>query len=80
MSERSLILDTVQQYRNEGVIDRNKLEWGRWALSIPHEDFAILCRINPDLNSRDAATRTAAMKKFIASPESLPYRVMERAG
>jgi hypothetical protein len=80
MSERSLILDTLQSFRNEGVIDRNKLERGRWALSIPNEDWYKLIKINPDLNSRDPATRTAAMTKFINSPESMPYRVMERAG
>lgn len=75
MSNRSLVLDAVQSIRNEGVIDRNKLEWGRWALSIPHEDWAVLTRINPALISKDAKERSNAMLKFINSPESMPYRV-----
>lgn len=48
-----------------------------WALSIPEPDYAILCKILPDLVSRDHWTRNQAMKKFIESPASLPYRVRD---
>ncbi len=41
-------------------------------------DYYSLIRANPDLVSKDAKTRTNAMMKFIASPESLPYRVREK--
>jgi hypothetical protein len=52
--------------------------WGRWALSIPEDDWARLIVANPDLNSKDSTTKTRAMMKFINSPFSLPYRVTDK--
>lgn len=52
--------------------------FGRLALQIPMADYYRLIRANPDLASKDAKTRTNAMLKFIASPESIPYRVRDK--
>jgi len=51
---------------------------GRLALSIPPGHYMALIRANPDLNSPDAKVQTAAWRRFIASPESLPYRVRDK--
>ena len=59
-----------------GVRDRDGL--GRLALTIPPGDYQALRRANPDLASSDAKVRTAAWKKFMRSPESLPYRVRDK--
>ena len=52
--------------------------FGRLALQIPIEDYRRLVAANPDLASRDAKVKTNAMLKFIASPESMPYRVRDK--
>ena len=54
-----------------------ELEAFQWELSIPEPDYAIICRILPDLVSSDHWTRNQAMKKFIEGPASVPYRVRE---
>jgi len=43
-------------------------------LSIPEFDYQFIRARYPDLTSPDAGIRTAAWKKFAASPESEPYR------
>jgi hypothetical protein len=74
---RPLILDTLQKMRTAApMADRPGL--GRWALSVPEEDHLALCLKYPDLASVDAGIRSAAWGRFIASSESLPYRVRER--
>ena len=71
---RNLILERNQELRkNPDAI--KKLQAMGWALSIPEADYYALRARNPDLASDCAQTRTAAWKKFIASDESLPYRV-----
>lgn len=74
---RSLILDQAQRLRNEPEALR-PLSFGVWALTIPFEDLENLEAANPELKSTDKETRRRAWRKFIASPESLPYRVKER--
>jgi hypothetical protein len=49
--------------------------WGRHFMRIPEDDWAALCRINPDLNSKDPKVSSAAMLEFEKSDASLPYRV-----
>ena len=51
------------------------LSWGRWALSIPQLDHYYLCKKYPDLASPDKQIRERALAKFMASPESAPYKV-----
>ena len=69
------MLETNRQLRREGL---NDLSFGRWALSIPEIDYKKLVLANPALKSQDAVERTLAWKSFMASPESVPYRVNER--
>src|SRR6478736_2171511 len=49
--------------------------WGRHFMRIPESDWHALCRINPDLNSRDPKVSSAAMLEFERSDASIPYRV-----
>jgi len=51
---------------------------GRWALSVPMEDWLGLRRKYPDLQSKDPATRSKAWERFIQSDESKPYRTREK--
>jgi len=55
-----------------------KLEWGKFALSIPPNDYHKLLATIPELKCWDKDIRTKAWKKFIASDASRPYRVYER--
>ena len=73
--QRDPILETNRQLRREGLKD---LSFGRWALSIPEIDYKKLVKANPALKSLDTVERTLAWKRFMASPESVPYRVNER--
>ncbi len=74
-TRRDQVLETNRQLRREGLKD---LSFGRWALSIPEIDYKALTRRNPALKSQDAVERTLAWKAFMASPDSIPYRVNER--
>lgn len=49
--------------------------WGYLALQIPRQDLAVIRLRYPDLRSPDREIRNRAMAKFMASPESAPYRV-----
>ena len=51
---------------------------GRWMLSIPFEDYLALQVKYPELASPDGQIKTRAYKRFMASPESKPYRLRER--
>lgn len=74
---RPLILDTLAEMRKaEPMADRQGL--GRWALSIPFEDWVRLREKYPELATNDPATRTRFYRRFIASEESRPFRVRER--
>lgn len=75
--ERPLILDTLAELRKAGPM-RDIPGFGRWALSIPLEDMLALRIKYPDLASSDPFTKTRAYRRFIASDESIPYRVRER--
>jgi hypothetical protein len=75
--ERPLILDTVQRVRlSGGVDDREGL--GRWALSIPFEDWIALREKYPELASNDPKIKSRAYLRFMRSPESLPYKMREK--
>jgi hypothetical protein len=74
---RPLILDTVARVRADGgIADREGL--GRWALSIPFEDYIALRDKYPELASTDPKIKSRAYRRFMRSPESLPYRVREK--
>lgn len=74
---RADILGTVAGIRRElQPVDHEGL--GRWALSVPYEDWLSLRRRYPDLQAKDGEIRSKAWLVFIRSPESLPYRLHER--
>jgi len=73
---RNALLGGIQTLRQDRLA--KGFRWGRPELEIPAIDLHFLTKANPDLASRDATTKTKAWKKFIASPESLPYRVRAR--
>lgn len=73
---RLMILMTLQEMRKaEPMSDREGL--GRWALSIPFEDWMRLRREIPELASTDAGIKRRAYLRFMASRQSVPYRVRE---
>lgn len=73
---RRSLLDTVQAIRNDRRA--RTLPWGRAELEIPEVDLHFLKKANPDLDSRDGEIKRRAWRKFLGSPESLPYRTRGR--
>jgi hypothetical protein len=74
---RPLILDTVARVRAAGgITDREAL--GRWALSIPFEDWLAIRAKYPELASNDPKIKSRAYLRFMRSPESLPYKMREK--
>jgi hypothetical protein len=74
---RDLVLQRNQELRKNPDALR-KLEAMAWALSIPEVDYYHLRNKYPELKSPDALVRSLAWKAFIASAESVPYRVRDR--
>lgn len=74
---RDLILQRNQELRKNPDAIR-KLESMGWELSIPEADYYNLRKKYPDLASPDGMVRTLAWKSFLASAESVPYRVRDR--
>jgi hypothetical protein len=74
---RTPILESVAALRNEGGANDTE-GLGRWALSIPFEDWLRLREKYPELASKDAKTKSRAYLRFMRSPESEPFRVRER--
>jgi len=75
--DRSRILDANAELRKNPEALRDLSFMGD-RLAIPKLDYLRLQRIMPELNAKDAATRTAAWKKFYASSAADPYRVKHR--
>lgn len=69
-NDDAVLRENAELRKNRDAL-RN-LDWGVWALSIPAGDWARLVRVNPEIQT------DAGMRKFIASAESLPYRVREK--
>jgi hypothetical protein len=74
-ADRAAHLKRLSDMRSGREAQPNDLEFGRCLLSIPELDYAVLLHRFPDLNSRDAETKTRAWKKFARDPASLPYRI-----
>lgn len=70
---RDLILERNRAVRNEGVMKQR--EGLRVAMTIPWLDYWQLVKANPALKSHDKDEKRLAWTKFLASPESEPYRV-----
>lgn len=74
---REGVLEAVRATRHEHpVADRPGL--GRWGLSVPFEDWLRLRDKYPDLASVDARIKSRAWLRFMASDESVPYRMRDR--
>jgi len=71
---RQLILDRNATLRQIPGAVRD-LSFGRLALTIPLEDLETIRDKYPDLRSKDPEIKRRAWHAFIASSESLPYRV-----
>jgi len=71
-TNRSEILAENAKRRNEVA---SKIDGMRWALSIPADDYATLIKLNPELDHPDRAIQHRAWQRFMASPESMIYRV-----
>lgn len=56
----------------QGELNGEK-DWGYIGLCIPELDYYVILARNPDLKSKDHETRTRAWRKFMDSPEALPY-------
>ena len=78
MSRRNRILEANAAVRS-GSLPVRKLEEGYVALRIPTEDWKVLRRIYPDLESKDHKVRLAAWKKLEASELGDKYRVTKRS-
>jgi len=76
--ERPRIL-TLNQAKRRG--ERvNTTAFGRVVLNIPIVDMQAINLRYPDTAAPDAEVRTRAWDKFLASPESEPYRVSRTDG
>lgn len=75
---RDNIMQQLSRMRAQDLMPQDRPGLGRWALSIPEEDWLRLSKKYPDLTCRDAQIRTKAMEKFIQSEESKPYRLRGR--
>jgi len=51
------------------------MSFGRMMLSIPDDHRAVLALIYPDIDSKDAKTRTKAWLKLMKDEITLPYRL-----
>lgn len=74
-------LERAALLKREGVVE-DRETFGRWCLSIPLEDYEYLTRWSikwRDLGAPCNATREKAYRRFLASPDSRPYRVRDRA-
>lgn len=73
-NDRHVILARNAELRkNPGVL--TDLSFGRYALSIPLEDYEVLKQKYPILVNGSNAERAAFYKKWLRSSESIPYRV-----
>jgi hypothetical protein len=74
ISIRNGILARNQELRrNPHALVKNPM--GTWILSIPILDYEHFKRRFPDLFSGPAEDRKIALARFMASPESEPYKV-----
>lgn len=74
-SIRGAILERNKQLRNDTNKPINDLSFGRVMLSFPEIDYWHIRKRWPDMFEGDALNRKRGLQKFLASPESEPYRV-----
>lgn len=77
-ADRPRILTLNQAKRNGERV--NTVPFGRVVLNIPIPDMQVINLRYPDTASPDNEIRARAWDKFLASPESEPYRVSRTDG
>lgn len=77
---RPKILTLNQELRKLDRVGGVPEDWGYVALNIPVPDMRVLQVRYPDLASLDHEIQLKAWKKFIASPESAPYKLRRNDG
>lgn len=75
---RDNILSTLERCRAERSHPRDLDGLGRWALSVPFEDWLRLKAKYPDLACKDGKIQTKAWQTFIQSSESIPFRMRDK--
>lgn len=78
--DRPKILELNQAMRKQDQVGGVPDDWGYVALNIPIPDMRALQLRYPDLASIDREIQLKAWKKFIASPESEPYKLRRNDG
>ena len=72
------MLDGLQAVRDNRLT--RSMDWGVSELEIPVGMLHFLKKRYPDLDSKDHQIKTNAWKKFLASPQSKPFRTRGRGG
>ena len=75
-SQEAILRDNAEIRKSPGAL--RKLDAMQWELQIPQLDFDKLIKCNPGLTDPDGPARARAWKAFIASAESIPYRVRDQ--
>lgn len=78
--ERKRVLELNEALRKDSDLGGVPGDWGYVALNIPPLDHAVLMLRYPDLASPDPEIVHKALMKFMASPESEPYKVRRNDG
>jgi hypothetical protein len=72
------VLKRNQEIRkSKGAI--RKMDWGRLELDIPFGDWKVLCSMYPALGDSGHPDHKSALRTFMASSVSDPYRLHDRS-
>ena len=75
--DRSAILERNAELRkNDGAV--RTWDFGKLELDIPITDFKVLAKLYPGLDDPRHPDHKYQMRKFLKSPASAPYRVIEQ--
>lgn len=73
---REAMLDDIRSIReNHASVTKRKLDFAEHVLRIPSQDFQVIKRFFPKLESKDAAEQSAEWERFFASDLAAVYRV-----
>lgn len=74
--QQTLAFNKAMRQEPEAV---KKADWGRWALSIPPDDYEMIAELFPGIKSTDREIKHKEYQRFMKSPLSEPYRVYPSA-